>query len=257
MVPILNGNDYFEDFKKTQKYLRSEENKLSCQPYVHECQRLAEVANQYRDKCHLLYNELSSNVVKYEYSSGGEVLHRGYYCPSPILDIVVGNGNRGKLLKTLTAKSKPTYKYGFDSQNELVVVNVLHLDESEIIIRQGNTETGVWFSKDFDINVLSESYYHNNQISSYIFCRYNSFENHVFDYRKEEYRYSAEGLEVADIFRFFNDKKAPILQHEQYHFQHDDEGYLSKYTVAEYDGEFVKDSMWQDHVYSARIKRKV
>lgn len=252
----MKGNGGYEEIKKYKKYLRSEENKLKCKYYMLDCQRLAETANLYKDRCQLLYDELSNSVNKYEFSSGGEVLHRGYYCPSPIIDIVVGNGKRGKNIKALNAKSKPTYRYGFDSQNNLILVDILHLNEKEIIISNGNIETGICFSNDFGITALSESHYE-NQIVSYVYCSYSSFANCVGDYRKEVYQYSSEGLEVFDMFYFFNNKHAPILQHEQYHFQHDDNGYISKYTVTEYDGENIKDSMLQGHEFHPIIKRKV
>lgn len=253
----MTNNNYLDAYKTYQKYLHSDENKLICQPFVSECRQFADIARRYGDKCQLLYEELSSNVVDFKYSTGGEVLHRGYYCPSPILDIVIGNGKRGKLIQRLTAKSKPTYRYGFDSQNELIVINILHLDESEIIIQQGEKKTGIWFSRDFDITGLSMCIYDNNKISSYVFCHYYPFENRIVDYRKEEYMYSAVGLDRVDTFNLHNDKKAPILQHEQYCFQHDNEGYLSKYTVKQYKGESIQPTSWDDHIFEVKIKRKV
>lgn len=222
-----------------------------------ECQRFAEIAKQYANQYQKLLNVLICEITRKEYSTGGEVLHRGYYCPSPVLDIITGNCNRGKLLKRVTSKSKPTYEYGFNGQGNLITVDNIHLGQKEIIILQNKLETGIVFSEEYGIQAISECAYSDNLIESYVFCLHNPYENQVVEYTKEEYTYSTSGLSEMDVFRFLNSQEAPILRHEKYCFQHDTEGFLSQYTAAEYDGEFVKDSMWQDHVYSARIKRKV
>ena len=51
--------------------------------------------------------------------SSGSSLHRGYFCPNPIADIICGNVNRGVLLKNVaSAKSKITHKYKFNNAAE-------------------------------------------------------------------------------------------------------------------------------------------
>ena len=257
----MNIDEYEEKLKQYEQYLRSDENKLYCQPYVRECERLAEIAARYKDNCQQLYNELKETVVRYEYAVRTKVLHRGFYCPSPVQDIVIGNCNRGKLLKRLTARSRPTYKYGFDSHNELVVVEILPVEKSfgakEIILRSGNTETGLCFSINDGISALSECRYHDGQLISYINCVYLPFDERVSEYMKEEYSYSAEGLETANLYSFLNNEKAPIMVHDQYRFKHDKEGFLSKYTSVDFEGDTVKDSVWNDHEFTVYIKRKV
>lgn len=46
---------------------------------------------------------------------GDECIHRGYYCPSLIKDIVIGNCKCGGIIKRRTAKSERdlSYEYGF------------------------------------------------------------------------------------------------------------------------------------------------
>lgn len=56
----------------------------------------------------------------YQYTIGGETLHRGYYCPSLIKDIVIGNCNRGRLVRNTKKAKKITYEYGIcDNQLSL------------------------------------------------------------------------------------------------------------------------------------------
>lgn len=224
-------------------------------PFILECQRISDIATQYKDKCQFYFEELCHKVVREEYSVGGEVLHRGYYCPSPIYDIVVGNANRGKLLKRQTSRSNPTYKYGFDMNDNLITISQSY--NNEFIIWNGETEIGISFSKDFGIEHISECFYNGRQIQSYVFCLYNQNENHIVQYQRENYEYSEFGLKTADFMNFFENEKPPILQHDKYHFQHDNEGFLSKYTVVEYDGDSIKDSVWKNHVFDVNIERKV
>jgi len=218
-----------------------------------ECQRIAAMVETYSSQCQSLKNQLEDGVVREEYSTGGRLLRRGYYCPSPIYDIVVGGCNRGRLLERTTPISKPTYRYCFNRSNEMIIADPIHLESSEIIFRQCQTETGIMFSEKVGIKTISECTYQAEKIMSYGWALCTSLG--IFEYSKEVYTYSAEGLAVADIYTFSNLCKT--LAHEQYHFQHDDEGYLSGYTVANYAGESKLSSVWDGYVFDVTVKRKV
>ena len=250
------------DSREIQRYLRSDENKRICEPYVLECERLAEIADSYSNKCSEIYRVLNDSVAREEYSIGGECLHRGYYCPSPIVDIVVGGLNRGKLLKHLTAKHKPTFKYGFNSKDELIVVNRVCLEtgikENEIIIQHERIKTSFVFCDEFGISAVSECVNIGEQITSYTFCLNSSYNKHVSSYIREDYHYSPTGIKIADFFIFSNDRDAPILQHSQYHFHNDEEGHLSGYTVKNFEGDgSAKLSVWDGHIFKVRLTRKL
>jgi hypothetical protein len=246
-----------DSIENYRKYLLSAENLHHCKPFKLECERISKIAIEYSLVCDDIYEELNSNVTRYEYSTGGKTIHRGYYCPSPVLDIIVGGCNRGKLLKRLTSKSKPTYKYGFNDQNQLIISNYIHLNLNEIIIHKKNSTTGIVFSKDFGINTISECVYHDGRIASYICCLYFADEKSVTEYKKEEYGYSSNGLEYVDTYTFLNSKDTPILSRDRYQFMHDSNGYLSQYNVTEYEGEKAKEPYGEDFVYDVRILRKV
>ena len=53
---------------------------------LHECDRLQEVAHTCQKTCNTIYKDLLNDVVRTEYARGGETIHRGYYCPSPVLE---------------------------------------------------------------------------------------------------------------------------------------------------------------------------
>ena len=79
------------------------------------CEELNTIDRQYRGSVQEIYEEGLRQVVRRQYARGGCTLQRGYYCPSPVLDIIAGNKDRGRLLKnspensliTCTASMKP------------------------------------------------------------------------------------------------------------------------------------------------------
>lgn len=84
--------------------------------------------------------------MRFEYSSGGETLHRGYYCPSPVDDLIFGGCRRGKLLKRLTKRTNPSYRYEFAADSRMLFVDKLCTCEKEVIVHENNSEIGLTIS---------------------------------------------------------------------------------------------------------------
>ncbi|MDF1494828.1 hypothetical protein [Caproiciproducens sp. CPB-2] len=250
---MTNKFDFVSDMNSLEEYLKSSKNIKICEPFQRECQRFTKIAEEYKNKASCLCNLAEEKVVREEYSVKGEVLHRGYYSPSPIIDIVIGNCNRGKLLKRLTTSSKVVFSYGFDRLNRLILVKNKTDDSistTEVIEYYQNIALGITFSPDFLITQICEEIYEDNKI---MFLSQASFAagSRIFNLHHEAFTYGSLGIRSSDFYIYNPDM--PLLQHQQYHFQHDDEGYLSKYTVTEFQGE----SVWEDHVFDVRIKRKI
>ena len=242
----------------------------------HECDRLQEVAHTYKKTCSTIYKDLLNDVVRTEYARGGETIHRGYYCPSPVYDIIVGGASRGRLLKDMKRiKKNPDYTFGFNANNELIVIQ--NSFYREYIVRDQHTELSIIFSK-YCIEAITECRYVDNQIQSYIYCLL--LEGKVDEYRKEEYFYGDEGLQFVDWYHFMpmrihipkeitelvfdkGEKMPPIYSHEKYEFTHKN-GYLYQYREIP-----VNDSLNKsiptfpdirplaDLTFDVRLKRKV
>lgn len=86
-------------------------------------QELLNLYYHYRESYQELLNKIEPEICTVEYGKGGRVLHRGYYCPSPVIDIVIGNGNRGTLLKR--PRKDYIYDYSFfkDSSGRIIMVD--------------------------------------------------------------------------------------------------------------------------------------
>lgn len=130
--------------------------------------------NRYKDKIDFYFKLAEKNVVKKEYSRGGECIHRGFYCPSPLLDTIVGNCNRGKLLQRIN--KMPDYEYWFNSDNKLILVKKANdfgnrvLYNIELIYYYPNsTESMIYSNKDnmIYIDQLTRCTYEDNKIQSY------------------------------------------------------------------------------------------
>jgi len=254
-----------QSWEEQKRYLRSNKNLEICKPYILECERLANVVKEYVPLLQTLKDKLNQEIATEEYSTGGEVLHRGFYCPSPIIDIVIGNSKRGRILQRMTQESKPTYKYGFNADGELILVTNIIYDinaiGTEIIIPNDNKEIGISFQDccgERKIGRISECIYHDDQLVTYIEGAYCSFEDRVFSLKKEEYLYPDKSLETAFMYFFTNDKVRPILTHQEYRFKHDNEGYLLCYVSIDHPGSSSREEpFWNGQVYDVRIKRKV
>lgn len=216
-----------------------------------ECNRFTVIAKKYLHNYKKIYLNLISKVVRKEYSTGGKLLYRGYYCPSPVYDIVTGNCNRGKILNKITSKSKLTHEYCFDNNDKLIIINYLYSDYIEILEYFNNIVIGITFSLNLNeiISVtecIYDSYY---RIKSFIkadSCHNDCCIDHL---EKEDYEYNHLGLYIAEIYDCLDSKNSPIINYQKYTFEHDNEGYLEQYQV--------EPSIFEDDVYKVLIKRKI
>lgn len=145
-------------------------------------------------------------IGKEEYALGSRYMHRGYYCPSPIYDKLVGNARRGRIAKRITKTTRPTNRYEFDIEGKLRLV--------ETINRNGHNETefvfyeeGVVFGLTYDghdlLSKLSIEQYTEGMITSYlrVICDKNgpnrSYRARSMSY--ECYRYNADHMD-ADVY---------------------------------------------------------
>ena len=119
--------------------------------YKQYADRLQRYYNQYIDILESEYNKAMKNVVREELSSGSDMA-LGFYNPSPVLDLVVGNVHRGKILKRITNRSKPDTKYGFGADGRMVAFSVIRDEPVRggvhgFVTYDGNSATYLQFQK--------------------------------------------------------------------------------------------------------------
>ncbi|KAB7709063.1 hypothetical protein F9802_02765 [Bacillus aerolatus] len=167
---------------------------------------LANIKNEYKSNLSQLRNLTEREVGQFEYSKGGETIHRGYYCPSPIYDLIVGNAKRGRLLKKKPEFGKYSYEYGFDNQDRLIRVRgvnefttpISRFDE-EYLIYEKDIIYSVEFSNTGEINVVSKCTYNDGNIVKYERSLV-IFEEDA-DLHFEKYYYKNNKLSEVSIFQ--------------------------------------------------------
>lgn len=208
--------------------------------------------NEHKEKLQMCKNY----VDHYQYAVGGEGLHRGYYCPSLIRDIVVGNCNRGRLVKDLKrTRQNISYEYGFCNGKLQLVIYYANKEiyEIEYISYYGEKQIGYTFDNTFTLKRVSECVYKNNKLMSYLLVDADSVEPFV-GIEKEVYEYDNGVMCSATIYLMY---ALNFCRHEKYIFTHDKDGFLSSYKIIEYvDGKEKEDFYWKDHWFKVYKKRK-
>ena len=192
---------------------------------------LITIRNEYEDKISELRTSTEKVITKFEYSKGGEIIHRGYYCPSPILDLIVGNAKRGRLLKRKPDFGKYSYEYVFDKENRLVRVRGVNefttpdsrYDE-EYLIYNKDIVYGVEFDNMNEINTVSRCTYENGNIIKYerSLCGTQQYADLYY----EEYSYKDNML--SEVSAFNVTPQIEIYEEQKYKVELNENGKIVK-----------------------------
>lgn len=227
-----------------------ENERFECQQLSIESQRLEAIGKTMYDHRTDLQIRCLQNTIRKEYASGS-ILHRGFYCPSPVYDIISGNAKRGKLLKKPFIKSKPSHEYGFDVDGYLLyckrfdntVVSTEYLDYSP------DTVHGMLLDGEGFISVITEETYDQGRLMRFLQCSCMPTDDGFYCHQAycEEYEYDEEGLRCCktqnllfplpdtSIFlksTFPQSTQWPVYCSDEFLFQRAD-GYLSGYTCGQ------------------------
>ena len=139
-----------------------------------EVKSLNELKNQFETQYDTLVVQFQRRIATQEYGKGGGMLHRGFYCPSPVEEIIFGNTKRGSKTKRRPAQFE--YTYSFDDSGRLIAVD--HYSESrlsnrEFLFYEGQTARAVAFRLN---PILQEA-----SLASATICRYSS-SNKIISY---------------------------------------------------------------------------
>lgn len=231
---------------------------------------------EYCDK----YDELNAKfsavpVAKYEYCSGVKGgVWRGYYHPSPIGDIVVGNASRGRRVTHPRKGCYYRYRYLFDENGKLLVAEdyddqpskpapIIYFDERrKLCVARDTSEQAavsepVLWQKEFLIyegrRVIAPQYdiVFTPELVTISVCDYDE-QGRILRYDRlswrpqdqikyqnlssEVYEYGENGLLE---FAYWGRSFAGITEVDKYHFNHDDEGRIVSYDFFRKDGSLV------------------
>lgn len=210
------------------------------------------IKNEYLYKRNELQS-LSKEIVNFEYSKDGEAIHRGYYCPSPVLDLVIGNLKRGRILKRKPDFGKYTYEYGFDKDKRLIRVrrvNEFTTPESrfdeEYLIYNNDIVYGIEFDNMGELSRVSKCTYANGHILKYeesSLSQSTEYQDKYADLHVEEYKYINN--ELSEVTLFLN--VSPFMERYEelrYSVQLDENNKIVKLI-----GGFVQNGVWEKVVF--------
>lgn len=214
------------DFEIDMKKLRKKKSPRDYKFLLNESnQILNQVLKITKEEHEKNLQKCKEEITRWQRAVGGQVIHRGYYCPSRIEDVVIGNNNRGRLIKRKTAKSERelSYEYGFCNERLIFIRHTYDegIQEREYILYSGNKQIGYTFDSNMRLRTISECTYQDNKLMSYL--RIHVFQdNSVSECVKELYEYE-EGM-LHSVLRYYLVENSDC-ECAKYIFKHDEEGF--------------------------------
>lgn len=204
-----------------------------------------------------IYKKIDFDSCELKFGSGGNVVHRGYYCPDIYHTFAVGGCNRGKILKRKTSRSKVTRKF-YLLDNKIVLTrryddiglyyHVEDVVDVEYIERHGEIEIGLFFNcfsnKKGDLIIVN-------------FCRYDekgrlqSYRSYYNDegyleYTKEIVTYDGDCIQTVDYVHYEPSLGRQLCcNYDTIHFIYDENMEPVNYYHSETYGEINP-----DHIYN-------
>lgn len=182
------------------------------------------------------FKEARSRIERTEYAKGGEVLYHGVYCPNPVVDLVVGNSNRGRIIKRWGAKSEPSFTYGFDEKGEMITCEWTFT--AEYLVKDGNKVLGIAYNtapQGPAIEMVTECCYdEKGRIVSILqgCCMYPMIPMDKVD--METFEYDEQGIKTMERHEW-SGGMARYLSGCRVNFTHRQDGFLKSCTWEDYD----------------------
>ena len=131
---------------------------------------------KYRESFEKLNQTVKELELSREYGRGGRTLHRGFYCPSPVQDIIIGGCDSGRLVRKPKSELPVDYIYR-KASDKLIIVdknafksdNTFFLSTREFII---DNKAEVIAPK-YDMSHIAYSST-SHDLSFFSLCRYDS-----------------------------------------------------------------------------------
>lgn len=241
-----------EIFEQIKNKYKSDPEKLNKLKEV--MAELQSIGKEYSNKFLQLQNIVGKEVARKEYSKGGEMMPRGYYCPSPVFEYVAGNVKRGILVKKFPVSGKYSYEYGFDKNDKLI--RIKSSTEFEGCFYEeylSYINESIVYSFEFGIhgnlNQVSKCTYENGKIIKYERGLYSDYKD-IDDLFSEHYSYENNKLsEVNMYYNFIMD--IGVFTKSRYLIDLDDNGNIIRLTGGD-----IVNGEWEKRVFNFSPKDK-
>lgn len=221
---------------------------------VAESERMIAIGTAFYSDLEKLKAEANNRTAKTQYASGGTI-HRGIYCPSPVLDLTVGKTSRGRIIKRIVNPARVSHRFGLNAEDALLFCESFANGEqisTEYIIRQGEIQYGITVNRAGELAAVSEEVFAQNGIVKYTYINIYPDGDSYFcaSVHIERIVYDDNGLISGE-----KDSCQPYInafERYRYCFERED-GFLTSYTAEEYlNDQWIKLPL----VYTVRRKQK-
>lgn len=150
----------------------------------------------------LFADNLRNNLSAMELCSNS-TLHRGYFHPSPIYDLVVGNTKRGSL-KPLNSHSPITHRYWVDNNGRLSLIESItptRISHTEKLFFEDNEIVGITVDCNGHLSAVSKERYDGARIAYFALmnCAFGGEAYKCFNFHSEQYTHDSLGLSECDF----------------------------------------------------------
>lgn len=200
-----------------------------CNYYQNEINRLYNIGQKYCSHINL-ESLFRTQIVRIETSIDGG-LHRGFYCPSKIIDLVTGNVKRGKISQRASLGGKSYFLYNFNQEGLLVLIENYSRGEklyTEYLFYDGNYVYGITLGNEGDIKQISEEKYENKKIIHYKIAHF--LQGKGLEISCEKYNYDKDGLYCCISHVYY---PLPNVYYQTIRLFEREDGYLSGYSTID------------------------
>ena len=170
-----------------------------------------------------------------EYCLQSRYLHRGFYCPSLILEHIVDNVKRGRLAKRMTSRTNPTNGYFYDEDDIMRMTETYYPNgafTTEYLFYEDNIVFGITCEPNYRIQMISVEKYSDNRIQSYLVAFFDHIKtdqvSHM-EYQSYQYGESCLDAEWYDMNALsLLSPKYKSCRYQKYHFSTDEHGNIEK-----------------------------
>ena len=195
---------HYDDIRQKMRNWRlTQDYALQYVAFSSAAEALLKTADRLMSSAENIRNNEASFTAYTQIASGCKNIHRGFYCPSQIQDLV-GGVRRGKRISRLTSKSHTYYLYGFDSEDRLIWSKEYFNSNpvyTELLIYEDSKVYGLTFQSDNTLSIVTEETYENGKLIRYkkLFLT-DAVQSNVIDMTQEEYTYKDDTLVFCDEY---------------------------------------------------------
>lgn len=193
--------------KETMKLLLSDPEGEKMTYFQSILDELKQIAQSYQSHFPELEESVREKTALTTLSEGGDCIHRGIHCPSPILNLLAGC-NQGTQVSNREEIRDNYYEYRFNSSGDLLAA--LHFDARasmtepdfvEFILRRNDVEYGITYHQGWsEVSHVSKTIFRDGQIQNYAAADYDEAHPDDMFLHYEEFQYAHDIPVQVDVY---------------------------------------------------------